>query len=329
MEAFESICSLESKVILLLCSGMGRPRDQDPRPLSPREYNHVSAWLEARNLSPQDLPGAAEKIPQDPVSGLDTGRLQALLGRQSRLDGWLSWLQQHSLWVTGRNDPGYPSRLRQRLGRLAPPLLHGGGESTLLDRGGLAVVGSRDAEKAKLAFSRLAAARCAAEGIQVVSGGARGVDRAAMLGALEVGGSAVGVLPGGLERAAGSAVWRDQLTAGRLALVTPFEPDSGFTVGNAMGRNRFIYLLSDWALVVDAAAGRGGSWAGAVQALKQRHVPVFVCLDEEASEGSRLLVEQGALPLGGADFPDGNITAWLNDQVESAVNTNTRQLRLC
>ncbi len=320
MDSFEDICSPDSKVILLLCSAMGRPRDQDPRPLSPREYSRATAWLKARNLRPQDLPGAAEKIMHDPVPGLDAGRLQALLARQGDLETWLSWLQQHSLWVTGRSGPGYPSLLEQRMGLLAPPLLHGCGEPALLDRGGLAVVGARDAEESKLAFSRKMSARCASEGIQIISGCARGVDRAAMLGALEAGGSVVGILPGNLHHAARSRLWKEYLASGRLALVTPFEPDAGFSTGTAMGRNRFIYFLGDWALVVDAAAGQGGTWTGAMQALEGGRVPLFVYMDEGALNGNRLLEGRGALPLASTDLQGENLRSWLKGQAAGWVS---------
>lgn len=312
-------CSPDSTMILLLCCALGRPRAAAPRPLSPRDYSRICAWLGNRNLRLQDLPGAVEKIRHAPVPGVESSRLQALLARQRDLDGWLSWLERHGLWVLGREDPGFPHHLVERLGPLAPPLMHGCGNLDLLDQGGLAVVGSRDAEESKLAFSRKAAARCAEEGIQVISGAARGVDRSAMLGALVAGGSVVGVLPGNLHQAARSRLWREYLSSGRLALVTPFEPDTGFSKGTAMGRNRIIYLLGDWALVVDTAAGRGGTWAGAVQALNQRLVPVFVSMDGDASDGNCLLEKKGALVLTSDDLSQSHLAERFIEMVQKGI----------
>ena len=34
-----------------------------------------------------------------------------------------------------------------------------------------------------------------------------------------------------------------------LVLISPFYPDAGFNVGNAMQRNKYIYCLSDAAMV--------------------------------------------------------------------------------
>lgn len=49
------------------------------------------------------------------------------------------------LWVVVRGDEDYPARLKQRPRGDAPPVLFGCGDRRLLDRGGIAVVGARDA----------------------------------------------------------------------------------------------------------------------------------------------------------------------------------------
>lgn len=76
------------------------------------------------------------------------------------------------------------------------------------------------------------------------------------------------------------------------------DPEAGFTVGNAMGRNKYIYALSDYGLVVSASSGEGGAWSGAVENLKKRWVPLFVWLSNEAPPANQRLHEMGALPLG-------------------------------
>jgi len=73
-----------------------------------------------------------------------------------------------------------------------------------------------------------------------------------MLGALEHGGTSVGVLADSLLRSATSAQYRKQIMSGDLVLVTPFNPEAGFNVGNAVTRNRYIYCLADAAVVVSS-----------------------------------------------------------------------------
>src|SRR5438067_2008661 len=132
------------------------------------------------------------------------------------LDHW----QRLGLWVISRGEDRYPERLRRNLRSAAPTLLYGAGEITRLNRGGLAVVGSRNVTEEDLSFTRRVAERCVGAGIQVISGGARGVDQAAVAAALEAGGEAVAVLAERLDRTATSRDAKGPLRRGLLTLVT-------------------------------------------------------------------------------------------------------------
>jgi predicted Rossmann fold nucleotide-binding protein DprA/Smf involved in DNA uptake len=85
---------------------------------------------------------------------------------------------------------------------------------------------------------------------------------------------------------------------GRLTLISPYDPDAGFNTGNAMGRNKYIYGLADAALVVNSSFGKGGTWAGAVEALEHiKEVPVFVRNSGNVPEGNRQLLAKGGKPF--------------------------------
>jgi predicted Rossmann fold nucleotide-binding protein DprA/Smf involved in DNA uptake len=98
------------------------------------------------------------------------------------------------LWVLGRSDTNYPKRLKQILKHSAPAIIYGVGNIELLSLGGLAVLGSRDIDEEIVSYTQRIGQTCAAQAMQVVSGGARGVDQAAMLGVLDAGGTSIGVL---------------------------------------------------------------------------------------------------------------------------------------
>lgn len=84
------------------------------------------------------------------------------------------------------------------------------------------------------------------------------------------------------------------LQEGRLVLVSPFYPEAGFHPGNAMARNKFIYALSDQALVVDSALGSGGTWEGATENLHHAWVPLYVRMPGDGP-GNSALVENGGV----------------------------------
>ena len=196
----------------------------------------------------------------------------------------------------------YPSRLKRRLGPASPALLYGCGNQLLLDRGGLAVVGSRNAADDDLQYTRELGTAAANEGFSIVSGGARGVDETAMLGALESEGTAVGVLADSLLRACSSAKYRRHLLANNLVLISTFHPEAGFNSGNAMQRNKYIYCLSDAAVVVHSGV-KGGTWNGATENLNKRWVPLWVKPTGDAVAGNHGLEKQGGrwLPEGVSD----------------------------
>ncbi len=111
--------------------------------------------------------------------------------------------------------------------------------------------------------------------------------------ALDARGTAVGVLADSLEKQVKGR--KEALNRGDLCLVTPYSPNAGFSVGAAMGRNRLIYCLADYAIVVASDAETGGTWAGATETLKNNWIPVFVLEHAQMPEGNKLLLQKGAL----------------------------------
>jgi predicted Rossmann fold nucleotide-binding protein DprA/Smf involved in DNA uptake len=164
-----------------------------------------------------------------------------------------------------------------------------------LSSGGLAVVGSRHVDDDLVQYTQAVGALAAQSSRAIVSGGAKGIDQAAMHGALDAGGRAVGILADSLEKSVLARYNRDMLLSKQLTLVSPYDPAAGFNVGNAMRRNKFIYALSNAALVVSSDVDKGGTWNGAVEQLaKLKLVPVYVRSTGPESAGLKALVGKGA-----------------------------------
>lgn len=288
--------SAQTEAVLLLTLRLGKVQKGVTKPLTAPELHRLAEWLAARKSSLADLlggPDTAAALRGFDEPAISPERVAGLLSRAGAVGLQLERWRRAHLWVITRYDHDYPSRLLARLHAGAPPVLYGCGHRPLLDRGGLAIVGSRDACEADLAYTKGLARTAARDGITIVSGGARGVDETAMLAAIDAEGTAVGILADGLLRAATSVRYRAGLMKRNLALVTPYNPEAGFDVGNAMGRNRLIYCAADAAVVVASARRTGGTWAGAAEALKHQWAPVWVRGADAQDSGNASLVEIG------------------------------------
>ncbi|MBO3464147.1 DNA-protecting protein DprA [Aetokthonos hydrillicola Thurmond2011] len=289
----------DTQAILLLCGSFGQSRQLEPQPLTLSEYNSLAEWLRENQMRPADLLEPTAKKQLEKITGkVYPERLLALLERGAMLSLAVEKWTSQGLWILGRSDTKYPKVFKQRLRHSAPPILYGVGNIELLSLGGLAIVGSRDVSEEILTYTGRVAQRIALEGMQVISGAARGVDQQAMLGVLHAGGTSVGVLADSLTKAAVNSNYRSSIKEGRLTLISSYDPEAGFNVGNAMGRNKYIYALADYALVVNSSVGKGGTWAGAVEALSQaQQIPIFVRTHPTASEGNQQLCNHGAQPF--------------------------------
>lgn len=291
--------SPNTQAILLLTAPLIAGRGtSSPDLLSPGEYKRLARHLRELQHQPADLvsPDAANLLRAcQPV--IDAGRLQRLLGRGFLLSQVIEHWQARAIWVVSRADADYPRRIKKRLQEDAPAVLYGCGEISLLESGGLAVVGSRHVDDTLVDYT-MAVGRLAARAKRaLISGGAKGIDQAAMRGALEAGGKVCGVLADSLEKATMNREHRNLLLDGQLILISPYDPSAGFNVGNAMQRNKLIYALADASLVVSSDLNKGGTWTGAIEQLdKLKFVPVYVRSTGESSSGLDALRSKGAIP---------------------------------
>jgi predicted Rossmann fold nucleotide-binding protein DprA/Smf involved in DNA uptake len=285
--------------VLLLCSELGQRGANGLKPLGLRQYNNLATWLKAEGLRPGDLLTLEGKTRLGGLQAAEVNshRVSPLLERGAALALVVERWERSGLWVISRSDDCYPERLKRYLGQAAPPLLYGVGSKSLLNRGGLAVVGSRDRSEEDGEFAHRIGEHCAQEGIALVSGAAKGIDRDAMSGALDAGGWALGVLAEGLAKTATTGQYRSGLMSDHLTLVSPFDPDSRWFAHTAMERNKLLYGLSNAALVVASSADSGGTWAGATEALQLGKVKVFVKSTGVVAPGNPKLVRMGGIPF--------------------------------
>ncbi len=180
-----------------------------------------------------------------------------------------------------------------------PPLLSviGHLDALLAPAGRVGVIGAR----ACTPYGREQASRfgagLAAAGVTVVSGAARGIDQAAMRGALEVGGRVVAVLGSGLGRPypPDAVGLLRQIAAQGGAVVSEFHHDCAPTRGNFPRRNRILAAFCQLLMVVEATP-QSGSFITVDHAL-DLSVDVFALpgsVRSAVSRGPHRLIQQGA-----------------------------------
>ena len=100
-------------------------------------------------------------------------------------------------------------------------------------------------------------------------------------------------------------------------MCTPYAPNSPFSVGKAMGRNKLIYALSAVTVAVAADRGSGGTWSGATEALKGNYCRVAVWRGSGEGPGNEALEQKGALPITSANQVNAILSDPQREKVES------------
>ena len=199
------------------------------------------------------------------------------------------------LHIVTISDAAYPNRLRNIFD--PPCLLYVRGRLPAFDdEAAVAVVGTRDCTPYGVSCAEKLGFGLAAGGALVVSGLARGIDSAALRGALRGGGTVTAVLGNGLDVVyprENRYLYEDIAASG--ALLSEYPPGTPPEGRHFPVRNRIMSGLSLAALVVEAPA-QSGALITAGTALEQGR-DVFAVpgpIDAPASVGCNRLIRDGA-----------------------------------
>ena len=230
------------------------------------------------------------------VDGLE--RQQAALLSNHSLDEAeriLDRCQKLNLHLLTLQDANYPERLRNIYD--PPCLLYVKGRLPPLDEEiVVSVVGTRNCTPYGVSCAEGISYGLATGGAIVASGLARGIDSAAIRGALLGGGVTIGVLGNGLDVVYpknNAALYEDVALTG--ALISEYPPGTGPLPGNFPVRNRILSGIAVGALVVEAPL-RSGALITASRALEQGR-DVFAVpgpIGAYASQGCNRLIRDGA-----------------------------------
>lgn len=276
---------------LLLTSQLGDPCR---KPLTVARFRELAKRVQAANreVSSRDLTAAdLMGLGYDPEMA---EHIFSLLSGTNQLREYLRKAQNCDCYPITRLNPLYPPLVRKRLGLDSPGSLWAKGDVTLLRKPAVAVIGSRDLNPENRTFAEEAGRQIAKQGYVLVSGNARGADKAAQEACLEAGGKVISVVADCLQK--------HPLTRSVLYLsLDGFDQD--FSVQRALRRNYVIHTLASVTIAAQCTLGKGGTWDGILTNLKHGWNPVCVFADgtdaaaELQNRGVQLLAINDLLDL--------------------------------
>ena len=220
-------------------------------------------------------------------------RILSLLDEEDLLDRYLAKAWQADCLPLCRVSPRYPQALKDRLGLDAPGCLWAKGDLSVLEGPKAALVGSRDLSQVNEEFAREVGRQAAKQGYTLISGNARGADRAAQEACLKAGGRVISIIADSLAA---------KTPRERVLYLSEEDFDGEFSAQRALSRNRCIHALGEKTFVAQCAYQQGGTWDGTVKNLRFGYSPVFVF--DDRSPANLQLAQMGANPVSLEDLQD-------------------------
>ena len=269
---------------LLLTSHLGNPVR---RPLTVAQFRVLTERMQVSSRNPEDQ----DLMPED-LKALGYGwemaeRIVALLSEEELLDRYLQRAKKLGCAPVVRISEDYPLVVRKRLGLDSPGCLWARGEMEFLKEPTISLVGSRELREENWRFAAEVGRQAALQGYVLVSGNARGADRAAQDSCLDQGGKVISVVA--------DELWKQPLLENVLYL-SEGGYEEAFSAQRALSRNRVIHALGLKTFVAQSSLKTGGTWDGTVKNLRFGWSPVFCC--DDGSEAAKILCQMGAVPVG-------------------------------
>ena len=210
-------------------------------------------------------------------------RILALLDETELLEHYSMRSIRADCTYLSRICAAYPEALRKKLGDDSPGVLWAKGDLSLLNLPKIGLVGSRELLPENREFAKEVGRQAALQGYVLVSGNARGADKAAQDACLAAGGQVISVVADKLE---------SHSIRPNVLYLSEDGFDCDFSAQRAISRNRVIHALGGKTFVAQCGYQTGGTWDGSVKNLRFGWSAVY-CF-EDGSPAQSLLREMGA-----------------------------------
>lgn len=275
---------------LLLTSSLGDP---NRHPLTTAQLRTLTERVRGAQKMPEDRELESRDLMAMGYGREMAERILTLLDDTVLLKHYLHRGQRLGCTPISRVSEDYPITVHNRLGADAPGCLWTKGNTDLLTKPAVALVGSRELGADNLAFAREVGRQAARQGYVLVSGNARGADRAGQESCIAHGGEVICVVADELER---------HTPRKNMLYISEDGFDLPFTAQRALSRNRVIHCMGVRTFVAQAGYQHGGTWDGTVKNLRFGWSPVY-CFDD-GTPAVVLLEDMGAEKIGLSDLYD-------------------------
>ena len=269
---------------LLLCCHLGDPQRQ---PLTVAQFRKLARRVRSSEKAPVERELEISDLTALGYSKAEAAHILALFAGEELLEHYLSKASKYGCvpltWLT----PGYPQRILEALRDDAPACLWARGDLSLLERPGIALVGSRELEPQNAAFARQTGTEAAEQGLVLISGNARGADRTAQSAAIAAGGAVISIV---------ADLLTDHIPTRNMLYLSEEGFDLEFSAQRALSRNRCIHALGNAAIAAQCSLRIGGTWDGSVKNLRFGWSPLYIF--DDGSESAQLLEQMGAVKIG-------------------------------
>ena len=268
---------------LLLTSKLGNP---DRKPLTVAQLRTLFARSEALERQEENRRVEVPDLMAMGYGQAEAAHIVELLEEEMLLHRYLQKAKNAGCVPITRATECYPVALRNRLGLDSPGVLWAKGDLNLLNNPAIALVGSRNLRLANREFAKEVGRQAARQGIFLVSGNARGADKAAQDACLEAGGKVISVVADSLA---------EQSIQENVLYLSEDVFNGEFSAQRALSRNRVIHCLGIKTFVAQCNLEKGGTWDGTTKNLQKGWSSVF-CFDDRSS-AMKELTQMGATPV--------------------------------
>ena len=201
-------------------------------------------------------------------------------------------LKRKNIEILTRASLNYPLKLKEKLKDKRPSVIFYIGNLDLLNQPTIGIVGSRNIGKEDEAFIEEETKDLIRNSYTIISGGAKGADRTSEDVTIENDGKLILFLSSDMNKKITDSKIIKHIINGKMLILSESVPSAHFKVFTAMDRNKYIYALSDFVIVIKTDYNKGGTWAGATEALKYNYSKVY--LKDNRSIGFKALLDLGA-----------------------------------